>query len=239
MRLKWMIAAIVIAGSGVARAATLGEVGMRDSLAQAETLERPSVGIAFVQVDRPVELDDATKHNLRAQVYSLQLGADIAPWIMIFGTAGASQARFDEEEQYGNPDFKWSAGLRANWWHFDIADPTFLSGRLSFQATAEFAQYKSRDNIDWNEGYGDLTVHYEMFVDDVTKLEQYPYSLVVYVGPAVSAINGSWADVGFSQENLVGAVGGLDLYLAYNLTLGAQIQYFDTCSYGGSLCYHF
>ena len=253
--MKWscLIVSVALAGVGLAQAATLGEVGMHESFIQAdlvegqheslfegEMLDRWSVGIDFMQVHRKVTLDGGQEQRLRARVYSFQLGMDLVPWLMAYGTAGASQAELgDAALRDESPGFKWSGGLRVNWWHVDVADPTFLAGRLSFQSSAEFAQYQSRADVHWNEGYADLTVHYEVFVDTAERIEQYPYSVVWFGGPAVSTLKGKAGARDFSEANTLGAVGGLDLYLSHNLALGAQIEYLGTSTFGASLRYHF
>jgi hypothetical protein len=73
----------------------------------------------------------------------------------------------------------------------------------------------------------------------MTDIKQYPYSLVLFGGPAISKIDGHAGSTDFSEDNLLGVVGGVDLYLSHNLSLGGQLTYFDQTSLGISARYHF
>ena len=242
MKRKLLLAALVIGSAGLASAATLGGLGVRDTLTEATGLARLSVGVDYAQLKRTMSMDEGLAPELRARIISAQLGFDVFPWLTVFATAGRSEAKFNMESAYHSGQFKWSAGLKANWWQYDLADPEFMAGRLSFQSTAEFAQYRSgeRDEeLKWNEGYVDLTLNYEFFSTKMSDTAQYPYSLVLYVGPALSRIDGSAAGADFSEDRLVGVVGGVDLYLSHNLALGGQVLHFDGNTLSASLRYHF
>ncbi|TAN38861.1 MAG: hypothetical protein EPN23_01020 [Verrucomicrobia bacterium] len=238
MKSKLLLAALVIGSTGWASAATLGGAGMRDSLTEAESLGPVSAGVDYQMLKRKVSLDGGGTAQLQTKVYSAQLGVDLTPWCMVFGTFGRSEAGWDGGD-YGTGKAKWSAGTRLNWWHTDITDPEFMEGRLSFQTVAEFAQYRSGDDWRWNEGYADLTLNYELFVEKMKDIKSYPYSLVLYGGPAVSKLSGHAGSADFSEDKLLGAVGGVDLYLSHNLSLGGQLTYFDQASFGISARYHF
>jgi len=215
---------------------------VRDTLLTSETPVRWSVGVDYADLRRDIDPDNGGEQQLRARVYSGQVGFDVLHWLSVFATAGRSEAKLDFEDEYHDGEFKWSAGAKANWWHLDVIDPTFIAGRLGVQSTLEFAQYRSgsdNDEIKWNEGYADLTLSYEVFVEQMKDLYQYPYSLVLYGGPALSKLDGELGDTDFSESKLVGLIGGVDLYLAHNLALGGQVLYFDETSFSVSLRYHF
>jgi hypothetical protein len=238
MKSKLLWAALVIGSTGLASAATLGGAGMRDSLVEPDNLNPISAGVDYQMLKRPVAWDGGGVQQLQARVISGQLGVDLTPWCMVFGTLGCSEARW-EGDNYGGGQLKWSAGTRLNWWHTDITDPEFMEGRLSFQTVAEFAQYRSGDDWRWNEVYADFTLNYELFSTKMTDIKQYPYSLVLFGGPAISKIDGHAGSTDFSEDNLLGVVGGVDLYLSHNLSLGGQLTYFDQTSLGISARYHF
>jgi hypothetical protein len=235
---KLLWAALVIGGAGLASAATWGGAGMRDSLVEVENLYPVSAGVDYQQLKREVSLDGGGVAELKTQVYAAQLGVDLAPWCMVFGTLGSSKMAW-EGDDYTTANAKWSAGARFNWWHTDITDPAFMAGRLSFQSLAEFSQYRSGENRRWDEGYADLTMNFEVFVQNMKDLQQYPYSLVLYGGPACSKFNGRASGVSFSEDTAFGVVGGADLYLSHNLSVGGQIVSFEDTSFGISLRYHF
>ena len=252
MQIKNLILIAAIACCGTAGAASQGESGTRESLIEAklvagnheslfetEMLDRWSVGIDCSWLHRKVVMAGGDKQTLDARVASAYIGLDPLSWLMIYGTAGATQSRWSDEDDYAVAEFKWSAGLRANWWHVDIADPAFMAGQLSFRSNIEFTKFQSDADMDWQEFYADLTANYEVFVNSIRATDRYPYSVVWYLGPAASKLSGSVNGLDFSEETAVGAVAGADLYLAPNLAFGAQVQYFGTTSYSGSLRYHF
>ena len=238
MKSKIIVAAMVMVSMGVVSAATLGGAGMRDSITSSDDLGPLSAGIDYQMLKRNVSLDGGGTAKLQAKVYSAQLGVDLFPWWQVFGTLGRSEARW-EGGSYGDGKIKWSGGTRLNWWHTDLTDPDFMEGRVSFQTVAEFAQYRSGDDWRWNEGYVDLTLNYELFVEKMKDIKQIPYSLVLYGGPAISKLSGHADNVGFDEDKLFGVVGGVDLYLSHNLSVGGQVTYFDQTSYGISARYHF
>jgi len=242
MKMTGMVSALCLSGCLAASAATLGGLGVRDTLTETELLARLSVGVDYAQVRRDMSLDQGGKLDLRARIYSGQLGYDLLPWLTVFGTVGGSEARAESEPDYHSNQFKWSGGLKANWWRYNIEDPDFLEGRLSLQTSAEFAMYRSGsgdDEIKWHEEYVDLTLNYEVFATRMKDLAQYPYSLALYAGPVLSKINGSAGPMDFTEDSLIGVVGGVDLYISHNLALGGQILYFDGSTLSASLRYHF
>ena len=238
MKGKLLWAALLIGSAGWTSAATLGGAGMRDSLAEADSLGPVSAGVDYQLIKRTVSLDGGGTAQLQAKIYSAQLGVDLTPWCMVFGTLGSSAAGWDGGN-YGAGQAKWSVGTRLNWWHTDITDPEFMEGRLSFQTVAEFAQYRSGDAWRWNEGYADFTLNYELFAEKMKDLKNYPYSIVFYGGPAISKLAGHAANFGFNEDQLFGVVGGADIYISHNLSLGGQVTHFDQTGFGISARYHF
>jgi hypothetical protein len=238
MKIRIWLAAAVIGSAVAAGAATPGGAGMRDSLASSDNLGPLSVGVDFEQTKRTVSLDAGGKNVLQARTISADAGLDLFSWWQVFVTAGRSEAGW-EATDYGDGKLKWSAGMHFNWWHYDIVEPEFMEGRLSLQTTAEFAQYRSGDDTRWNDAYADLTVNYELFAEKQKDVKNVPYSLALFGGAALSKLNGHVNGVDFSDDQAFGLVGGADIYIARNLSLGAHVLYFDKPSYGFSVRYHF
>jgi hypothetical protein len=230
-----------------ALAATLGDSGERESLIEAHNLGWLSVGVDYAQIERSVKLqDEAGPALLKADVYSGQLGVDIVDWLTLFGTAGATQARIGKEGEFQSGRFKYSGGVRINWWHYDIKDPAFMAGRISFRSIGEYSQHESgsgSEAIQWEELYGDLILNYEFFVEKMKNWEQYPYSLALFVGPAWSQIDGQAGEGAGARsmeaDQAIGVVGGLDLFFSHNLSVGAQALYYDEYTLSASIRYHF
>ena len=168
---------------------------------------------------------------------------------MIFATFGGSAAKMNSADAYNDSKFKWSAGFDVNWWRYCVKEPVFLEGDLSLKTHAEFAMYNSgagSEKINWNEIFAALLVNYEVFVSKKDVLDQYPYSLALYVGPAVSWLEGDYyanynvsQKTDFHEANLVGIIGGAEIYVAYNLSIGGAIQYYDAVTLNASMRYHF
>lgn len=228
-----MIGSVVTAG-----AATPSGAGMRDSLTTSDNLGPVSAGFDYQMTKRTVSLDAGGKNVIQSRVMSAELGVDLFSWWQIFGTLGRSEAGW-ESGAYGDGKVKWSLGTHFNWWHYDVTEPEFMEGRLSFQTTAEFAQYNSGDDTKWTDAYADLTLNYELFAEKQKDTKAVPYSLALYAGGALSKLSGHLNGANFSEDQLFGLVGGADLYIAQNLSLGGQVLYFDKPSYGLSIRYHF
>lgn len=233
----WM-AAMAISSAVAACAATPGGSGMRDSLTSTDNLAPVSVGVDYQMTKRTVALDAGGQNVLQARTYSAFVGVDLFTWWQVFGTLGTSEAGW-EALDYGDNKLKWSLGTHFNWWHFDLTDPEFMAGRLSFQTTAEFSQFSSGNDTRWYDAYADLTLNYEIYAEKPTDLKAIPYSLALYGGAAFSKLSGHVMGADFSEDKSVGLVGGGDVFIARNLSLGAQVLYFDKASFGINARYHF
>ena len=238
MKKSNLVAALLMGSAVVACAATPGGAGMRDSLTTTDNLGPVSAGIDYQQIKRSVALDAGGKNVLQARVYSAEIGIDLFNWWQIFGTLGRSEAGW-EAFDYGDGKIKWSGGTHFNWWHFDITEPDFMEGRLSFQTTAEFSQFRSGNDTSWYDAYADLTLNYELFAEKQKDIKAVPYSLVLYGGAALSRLSGHVNGADFGEDKTVGLVGGADVFIARNLSVGGQVLYFDQASFGLSVRYHF
>jgi len=58
----------------------------------------------------------------------------------------------------------------------------------------EYSQYQSGDTnttkLEWQDLYASITLNYEVFVARMDDIDSYPYSLLLYVGPAF--FQGGW-----------------------------------------------
>ncbi len=234
--------AVLGAVACVAQAASTGNTGSRGSLVASESLAPFSVGADFEQVNRDVKAGGAG-HTLKARSYTAYVGFDVARWLTVYGTVGQVEAQL-LGGRYDDGDLAWSVGVDASLWHIDLIDPSFLEGRLSLRAVAEYAEASAQeggDDLSWQEVFTALTLNYEIFVDEPKAMERTPYSLVLYTGPLHSVIDGDQdaAGVSVEEDSRLGFVLGADLFLAHNLALGFSLQQFDHTSYRGGLRYHF
>lgn len=230
-------------------AATLSGAGTRETLIEQEYLDFLTIGADYQQQQRDISTSSQGKMRLKSQTVDGYIGVDPYKWLMIFATFGGSAAKVGNEDADNDSKFKWSAGFDVNWWRYSITAPTFLEGDLSLKTHAEFAMHNSgagSEKVGWNEIFAALLVNYEVFVSKKDDLDKYPYSLALYVGPAVSWLEGDYyanrntsQKVDFHEEHLVGIVGGAEIYAAYNLSIGGAIQYYDAVTLSASVRYHF
>lgn len=231
-----------------ALSATVAGVGVRDSLLT-DTLENWSVGINGEIIERGIKHDDdGHVSTLEAESVSLFFGYDTEIWLTLFATFGADRTKNIDSGADGDTNFKWSAGLLANLWKTKIIDPNFLAGNITLRGILEAAQYELDEKDagisgEWTDLTAALTVNYEMFADKEETVNAVPFSLLLYVGAVASSIDGNakvnGSPNGFKEDKLVGFIGGMDLYISHNLSLGGQVEYFDEPTYGINLIYHF
>ncbi|MBI2441730.1 MAG: hypothetical protein HYV35_10205 [Lentisphaerae bacterium] len=232
-----------------AGAATLATSDSRETIFTQHGLDNLSLGGMFEILKRDMQEDrGGGKIRLQAYNYYGYLGYDFWERLTLFGTVGASQAKTAEDDEHGNAGVKWSAGLNLKIWHIDLNDPTFIAGRYSIRAMSEYSHYRSGEKdatwFKWQDLYAALTVNYEIFVAEMSATEKYPYSLLLYLGPAISSVDGKQETSNqtndFSEEHTIGIAAGVDLFASHNLSLGGQLQfYFDEPTVSVSVIYNF
>jgi opacity protein-like surface antigen len=247
--LKKIVAGIFIYASLLiltTQAANVSGAWSKETLLEQASLKRLSIGVNYEQIVRPVSMENVdNKPTLKARHTSGYLGIDLTRWFTLFGTAGAIEAKEKEESDYENFDVAWGAGAYLNLWQYNVQDPNFLAGRLSFRLLGEFSQNRSSDKTEWkwNEIYSAFLVGYEIFTTSPAATQKYPYSLLLYGGPALSFLDGHYKKNGvkndFDEEQSIGIVGGVDLFISHNLSAGGYIQYYDDATFGASVRYHF
>ncbi|MFH0953494.1 MAG: hypothetical protein V1873_04105 [Verrucomicrobiota bacterium] len=243
---RWLVVAGAVALLQIPALAgpLTGSVTM-DSGIEARNLDRLSVGLDAEMLQRDVEPESGGVMELKAQQASAFLGVDLFPWLAIYGTAGAAEAKLGDMGDYGDAQFKWSAGLNANIWHWEdsVKDPSW---GLTIKAVGEFSQYESGDEnnkVEWDEISAALPLSYEIYFATYPEGWADIDTLMIYAGPAFSAIDGTrtmkGAEFDFSESESAGILGGLDLFFTDSLSLRGQVEFFDSVIYSASLRYHF
>lgn len=243
---RWIaVSCGVMICAAAAHAAAPGGAGPRDSLLRSDHLHRLGVGADYEWFRRGVDLDNGPEIVLEARRASGLLMWDVLPWFTLFGSAGNAESRLPGGE-YGSQRRHASVGIHARLWHTDISDPLFMAGRLSLDTTAEFA--RTRFDLGaaaghWTEQYGTLTLAYELFVDTIENLDRIPYSLRLYVGPALSRLDGTYRAGGasrdFEETKSTGITWGAELFLSHNLSFGYGAQRFDRTTSLATMRYRF
>ncbi|MFA5042500.1 MAG: hypothetical protein WC381_02475 [Kiritimatiellia bacterium] len=251
MTKKTLLVAIITAwmlGSLPIMAATLSASDSRETLVTQQSLDNLSVGGVFESLKRDVKYDNGGKTKLDAFNYYGYVGYDFLEWLTLFGTLGGCQAKSTELDARADAKVKWSAGLNLKLWHFDIYDPSWMAGRCSIRALGEYSQYQSGNTdttrLEWQDLYASVTLNYEVFVARMDDIDKYPYSLLLYVGPAFSKVDGkretAAQNYDFSEAHNLGIAAGVDLFASHNLSIGGQLQYyFDQPTLSASVMYNF
>ncbi len=234
------VMAVCVACSPIARAATTDGSGQIDSWFKTVSLDRLSVGAHYEDGRRGITLDNDVPEKLLVRDYYAFLGYDVLPWMAVFGTLGRSQAK-QENGTWGNEGNKWSLGLNANFWHYDN-DPKQMVWRLSLKGMAEYSQYESgegHDQIEWHEIFAALPLNYYILFEKNWADWSDLHGISFYAGPAISYLDGRIADTDFSEENKVGLIGGVEIYVWEKVFVGCALEYFDDVMVNASLHYHF
>ncbi len=231
-----------------ASAGSLINSDSRATLITQDRLDNLSVGAQFHSIRRDLIFENEHVETLEAYTYGGFVGYDILPWMTLYGTLGACQAKVGEYPERGSDKFTWSAGLNMNLWQMQINDPSFMAGCCSIRATAGYGQYESgnsdRQAVSWGEWSGALTLNYELYAREAGDLDRVPYSLLLSAGPAVSKISGDVETPAgkddFDEDHQVGVAGSVVIFAAHNLSVGGHVQYyFDETTLGASLVYNF
>lgn len=249
-RMRIMLTVFIGLQCGLLSAGSFPGAISRDSLVSAESLNRLSVGVDYEVIKRDIVVDSGGADSLEADSVCGFIGVDVTPWLSPFVTLGSSAVVDPSTDDSGDSKFKWSAGLNLNIWHYDIVSPDFLSGRLSIESMVEYAKYASEnvgwrgETVEWSDTTVVIPFCYEMF-EDLSPLadKSLRKSLNLYVGPALSVLDGTVQSGGgeesFSEDQQIGFIGGVDIFLADKVSIGAHVLVFDQTTVTGSIRYHF
>ncbi len=214
---------------------------------------RFTVGVNYESIRRQISPDTGNDFRMDATSVSLYVGYDALKWLTVFGTIGGTENNTDFElGKSDDSQFKWSIGANVNLYKWYLQHPAVMTGdRITVRIFAEYAGYEADTgigNMDWGDAYIAMPIAYERYerndrISDDSEL----FRISIYAGPMASLINGS-LDTGngstdFDAANNFGLIGGIDIYFTSSISIGGQIQMFDTStddiSANGSLRYHF
>jgi opacity protein-like surface antigen len=206
--------------------------------------ERLSLGLTYEDINIGVDFDHLPDGKLEAQAVSAYLGYDILPWLTLFGTLGASEV--DVSSQYDtDPGLKISGGASAYLWEGDVLSPPYMAGRFTVKAALELSYYDSdyeNGDVNWFSATASLPLGYEIFDESPESVAGVDTSLAFYIGPAMRYLSGSWdfasGSEDFEGKEILGLMGGIDVYISQGLSIGAQACYFDEATVMGSVRFH-
>lgn len=230
-----------------ADAATPSPGRPRDSFLVSQNLFPLRVGVDIKAEKRDVKFDDGYVGELRARHYTGYLGYDVTSWATLFATIGTTETEWNENDSYSDAGLAMSAGFHLALWHINISQPEFITGRLSLALAGEYAHKQSgaaTAKARWSEYFGALYAGYELYVNDPPERGDMPYGMMLFVAPCVSRLDGKRTgdglpDMDFDEQDMFGVLGGIEVYIAYNLSVAGQVQYIGQPGFTGSLRYQF
>ena len=235
-----------LGGLSSAQAGSMNESLFREPLLKSDSLSRWSFTVDYKLLQRDVEPENAPLVELRGNVYSGSIGFDALPWLTLYGAAGGSEAKFHDLESMRSMKFCWAAGLHSYLWNWESDHAHNAGLKLSLDLMAEYARNDSGSDdtqLNWSEISVALPVKLEIATQHYNEIPIDFFSLLLYVGPALSKIDGTreagGRSVEFSENKMMGAYAGLELYLLENLSLGARVEYFDAATLKATVRYHF
>ena len=245
---KCLVTFLVLAfcSSSLSAATLPGSIG-RQSLLHSDSLAKFSIGCDYENIHRRIQpVNTSAEREIEANAYCTYMGYDVLPWFTIFTTTGATEAKVENMTEFDEMEAKWSAGLSLYLWNFDVVYPKFIAGRLSLRSMVEYAAYEAEmknDDLSWNDASAALSFGYELFENTLNMDPDSLVSVKFWAGPVVSLIDGTY-DIGgtktdFDETRTIGVAGGVDLYLAPNLSLNGHAEMFDELTLTGGLRYHF
>lgn len=241
-----LTAMAALGAAGRVSAASLPGTMAADSMVSSDDLNFLSVGVGVEDMDRAITERGAGERLLEGRTAAAWIGCDLSPWCTVFVSLGQSQARMDENAEFGDGGLKWSLGVNASVWQVDFLGVEKVIGRLSFIPMAEHSRYKSgkdSDTIEWSDTLVALPLSYAYFVRDPHYGPVDVHSFVMYLGPAYSGVEGHWTTgsgrTDFLESREIGVIAGLDCFFTPSVSLGLQVQSFGDPVLGGGFRYHF
>jgi hypothetical protein len=240
-----VVAGMIMAGG--AFAATVPGSITREPFVRSNPSDRLSLGFGYDRIKREVQYTGSSANVLlEANSVSGFIGYDAARWLTVFVTGGGTSLQGD---RWGARDYalRTSVGLHAYLWEGDVLSPAFAAGRISIKSMLEVVRHTADTSMgqsEWYEYMAAMPFGYEFFDRYPVSKSGLATSLALYVGPAVSYLDGDLAPVrgvkqSFKQEQAFGAIAGVDVYLAPTFSLGVNAQIFDETSIGTSFRFHF
>ena len=235
---------IIVLQASLSLAASFPTSISREPLNVRNASDRVTVGVTYEEIERDVEFDGGIDGVLDANSLSLYVGYDVQPWLTAFVSVGA--AELDGVEGVDtDAKLKVSGGLSAYVWEADILEPVYMAGRLTLKPTLEISRYTADSDVgdvEWIEAMVALPFGYERFDRYPESPKGIATSLAMYVGPALSSLDGTLdtavGDVDFEHDELLGVIAGVDIFLSAGVSLGVEFTVFDETSGAASLRFH-
>jgi len=238
-----VLAAGLVLGAGAAS-------GMDDALLTTQDPAGVEVWAGFSHVQRPVEpAGSGAEWTLKGDVVAG--GIDWAPlgWFSAGAFAGASRGRLAETmSECGSMAAGGGAEAAINLWQV-TPETVRASWEVLVRLEGRGSVWQSDDDgegdLRWTEWYVGLPVRYKLsHSHGVRALGTGDFkSMAFWAGPAVSKVDGTWErramKEDFEEVDVLGAVGGMDIWLIDSLKVVGRVEWFGEVGFGAGLTYEF
>ncbi len=196
---------------------------------------RWEAGLGYARISRGIDLEGSERH-LRANLVDVGLGLWVMPWMQVYGRVGAAEARV-----VGSMDYlsAWAAGVvgaKINLWQMHQGDQV-TAWRFTIPVEVQYAYRTTREDdafgeLKWSETMVTLPLSYHLsFARTFRNFFMSEWnSLQLTLGPAYSVVSGTWMRNSFryefEEQDAVGIVGGVELWLLDNLSFAARAEWF-------------
>lgn len=225
-----------------------------DALLTTKSLSRWMAGVELGYGKRTVLPEDGPSVELEWQDMDLFIGLDLTDWLSVLASYGATDAEFNDLADPGSDGETWSFRVNANLWQWEN-DEEFPSWRLTLKSLNEFsthqAEVKDGDSeVEWDTVTLALPLGWEILFAEGGNQFSDIYRIVYYLGPAFSFVDGTRTvgaglprsergEFDFEEDSEFGIVGGVDLFLLANFSIGADMEYYEDLSIRGAATFHF
>jgi len=194
-----------------------------------------SIGLHGGQFERDIEWDNGVVQKLKSNRWLGYVGADVFNFITIYAQAGQNESSLNDGEM-ADAEAAFGGGFRMNLLSHFIREPTLTEDIVRLNFGADYLHTSSDvtyEGIDWDEISTSLTIE---LVNNTTGNKFFaPESISLYVGPVFSTLISS----DFSEDNSLGVMGGLEIFIVDTVVLDFEVQHFGQTSFSGGINFRF
>jgi hypothetical protein len=194
-----------------------------------------SIGIYGGQFERDIKWDNGGIQKLKSNRWLGYVGADVLDFITVYAQAGQSDSSLNDKNS-ADAEASYGAGVRMNLLSHFIREPTLSEDIVRINLGANLLHSSSDlgfKNVDWDELSTSLTLE----IVNNTKGNKFfnPESISLYIGPVFSKLISS----SFSEDNDLGIMGGMEIFIVDTVVLDFEVQHFDQTSFSAGINFRF
>lgn len=194
-----------------------------------------SMGLYGGQFQRDIKWDNGIVQKLKSNRWLGYVGADVFDFITIYAKGGQNESNLNDGDM-ADGEAAYGGGLRMNLLSHFIREPTLTEDTVRINFGVDYLRTGSDlafNSVDWSEISTSLTI--ELVNNTIGNKFFSPESISLYVGPVYSALISS----DFSEDNSMGIMGGLEIFIVDTVVLDFEVQYFEQTSFSGGINFRF